>query len=594
MSSSAPIIEAPTNSVVAALDRATAHQVGENGHIEYAWSNSLQERVLQLSFQLTRTEDTQPLQAVLRDLLVRLKSHTSSPAQRELAIRYLSMLYRMIGQTRDIIDGKGEYTLAHMMILTWYEFYPELSKFALKCLVDLGDKTVHPYGSWKDIKYFCEYCKNHGMDGDHPLICFAIELINEQLKRDHANMTNDSSDISLVAKWVPRENKSFGWLYQSLATGYFSHFLGTARDEAQTEKAVLKCKMEYRKLLVMLNRRIDTLQIKQCENIWSSIDFNKVTSVSMTKQKKALLNINKNSSVRHPDNPDRVTCADNLRDHIKQATEKGTEVKGKRVGMADFTKQAMGLLDSETRDQDEMALLNSQWRDNAAQNGALGKMIAMVDVSGSMSGDPMHVAIALGIRIAEKSLLGKRVMTFHEKPTWVNLDGYNDFISQVGVIRKADWGGSTNFHGALDQILDAMVSNKVAPEDVEDMVLVILSDMQMNAGDRCDKNVLYDTMKEKYSAAGIKAHGRPYHPPHILFWNLRSTSGFPSLSSQPNASMMSGFSPTLLNLFCEQGLEALQACTPWSLLEQSLDKPRYHVMGDKLHSEMNLTEWEII
>ena len=47
MSSSAPIIEAPTNSEVAALDCATAHQVGENGHIECALSNSLQERVLQ-------------------------------------------------------------------------------------------------------------------------------------------------------------------------------------------------------------------------------------------------------------------------------------------------------------------------------------------------------------------------------------------------------------------------------------------------------------------------------------------------------------------------------------------------------------------
>jgi uncharacterized protein with von Willebrand factor type A (vWA) domain len=36
-------------------------------------------------------------------------------------------------------------------------------------------------------------------------------------------------------------------------------------------------------------------------------------------------------------------------------------------------------------------------------------MIAMVDVSGSMEGDPMNAAIALGIRTAEKSLLGKRV-----------------------------------------------------------------------------------------------------------------------------------------------------------------------------------------
>ena len=587
--------QAACRSVVEALDRMPSKQLGENGHVEFGWSNSIQESIGQLSFQVTRTDESgvQELQAVLKVLLVRLKSCTLTASDKEMAIRYLSILYRMIGQTRDVIDGKGEYTLAYMMIHTWYDFYPELSKFALKCMIDLGDKAVHQYGSWKDIKYFCAYCRDHGMSIDHPLIQYAIELINEQVKKDSATVaTNPTGYISLVAKWVPRENKAFGWLYQSLATNYFSNFLETARDETQMEKAVLKCKTEYRKLLSSLNKQIDTLQIKQCDNTWASIDFNKVTSISLTKQKKALLNITKDRSVRFPDNPDRVACADHLRAHIKQAVEKGVEVKGKRVGMADFTKQALEILRS--TDEDEKALLNSQWRDSSSLSGALGKMIAMVDVSGSMSGDPMHVAIALGIRIAEKSLLGKRVMTFHSTPTWVNLDGYNDFISQVEVVQRAPWGGNTNFHAALDTILDAIVQNKMAAEDVADMILVILSDMQMDAGDRCDKKALYEAMKEKYSEAGMKVHGKPYNPPHILFWNLRSTSGFPTLQSQPNTSMMSGFSPALLNLFCDQGIDALQTCTPFALLEQSLDNPRYHIMGEKLSSEMSLTEWEVV
>jgi hypothetical protein len=145
---------------------------------------------------------------------------------------------------------------------------------------------------------------------------------------------------------------------------------------------------------------------------------------------------------------------------------------------------------------------------------------------------------------------------------------------------------NTNFAAALDTILDAIIKNKMAPEDVQDMVLVVLSDMQMDQGDQCDKQVLYETMKAKYEAAGIRVHGAPYKPPHILFWNLRSTSGFPSLSNQPNASMMSGFSPALLNLFCEQGLDALQSCTPWALLEKSLENERYKIMGDRLGSEI--------
>jgi hypothetical protein len=166
------------------------------------------------------------------------------------------------------------------------------------------------------------------------------------------------------------------------------------------------------------------------------------------------------------------------------------------------------------------------------------------------------------------------------------LESYPDFISKVGVVIRAEWGMNTNFHAALDMILDAIIQNKMAPQDVQDMVLVILSDMQIDQGDKCDKNALYKTMENKYAEAGIRVHGSPYKPPHILFWNLRSTSGFPSLANQPNASMMSGFSPALLNLFCDQGMEALQSCTPWSLLNKSLENVRYKIMENKLQEFM--------
>jgi hypothetical protein len=566
--------------LINALDNYTPTQIGENGHVEYGWANNIKDKIVQFSFQLTRTDDNgvERLKTVLHSLLTSLQT-------RDGAAEYLSVLYKMIGHTRDIVDGKGEYALTYMMIYTWYEFYPDLALFALKCLVDLGDSTVHQYGSWKDIKYFCEYCKSQNKTIDHPLIQYAIKLTNEQLKKD---ITSNADTISLAAKWVPREKSSFGWLYTALATNYFSEFLKTATNYYQQTKALTKCKTQYRKMLSMLNNKIDTLQIKQCGKDWSSIDFNKVTSISLSRQKKALLNIKKNGTVRHEDDEDRIKCADNFKEHIQKAVKGEIEIKGQRVGMADFTKQALEILSYNRNckhpNENEANLLNSQWRDNATSTGSLGKMIAMVDVSGSMEGDPMNVAIALGIRIAEKSSLGKRIMTFDAKPRWVNLDGYNNFISQVEVVAKSPWGTTTNFHAALDLILDAIVKNKMSPSEVKDMILVVLSDMQMNAGDSCDKQVLYDSMKTKYANAGMKVCGEPYLPPHILFWNLRSTSGFPALTEQPNVSMLSGFSPSLLNLFCEQGLEALESCTPWALLERSLENDRYTIMSEYLHN----------
>jgi hypothetical protein len=576
--------------LINALDMNTK-QIGEKGHIEYSWSDNMRERILQFNFQLVRTTDNNilSLSIILKDLLLTLKSMVNSASiiEKDFARGYLSILYKMIGHTRDIIDGKGECTLTYMMIYTWFEVYPNLALFALRCLVlndnnDEKTNKIHQYGSWKDIKYFCEYCKNRGLYTFHPLIHYAIILMNDQLRKDYENSDKSDISLSLVSKWVPREKSSYGWLYEPLATSYFIQYMETANTEERKTRATLKCKTEYRKILSELNKKLDTLQIKQCGKDWSHIDFNNVTSISISKQKKAFLNIKKNGVARFPDLLDRNECADHFKSHVESAIKTGDEVKGARVGMADFTKQA---LDSGNT-QLEIDLLNSQWRNSSTQTGALGKMIAMVDVSGSMEGDPMHVAIALGIRIAEKSIIGKRVMTFSSKPTWINLENCPDFVSQVKEVRSGEWGMSTNFTSALDTILNAIIANKMDPIDVQDMVLVILSDMQMDQADNTGINCVYDNIKLKYEQAGIRVHGKPYKPPHILFWNLRSTNGFPSLSSQPNASMMSGFSPALLNLFCEQGIDALQSCTPWSLLERSLDNERYKIMSDKLNEEL--------
>jgi hypothetical protein len=333
-----------------------------------------------------------------------------------------------------------------------------------------------------------------------------------------------------------------------------------------------------------LNKKLDTVQIKQCGLHWSEIDPSKQTSITMHKQKKAFLNVNKKGEQRY-ELADRIVCANKFKEFAQKAVKGEVEVKGKRVGLNDFTKEALELIRLNQMTSDEAAILNAQWIDNSKQTGALGKMIAMVDVSGSMSGDPMNAAIALGIRVAEKSMLGKRVMTFSASPAWVNLTGQNTFVEMVDTVRRADWGMNTNFAAALKMILDAIVTQKLKPEDVEDMVLAIFSDMQMDQADP-KSDSLMASIENMYAEAGQRLWGRPFKAPHILFWNLRSTSGFPSLSTQKNASMMSGFSPALLNLFCEEGLSALQSCTPWSLFMKGLENERYKPLDSHLREAL--------
>lgn len=552
---------------VSALDNFTSFQIGENGSTEYAWSNNIRERIIQLSFQLNRTRDSTHLSTHTHKLLDDIaNAYKSCTISHEVYIEYMSLLYRMIAHTRDIIDGKGEYNLSYMLLDVWYKHHPELAKFAFRLFVlppDGANNDFHPYGCWKDIKYIDKI--------NSELLEYGISLFINQIRQD---ITSDNP--SLAAKWIPREKSKFGHIFTSLAVNYFNEYMISAKTDDSRKKACIKAKMDFRKLISSLNKKLDTVQIKQCSANWADIDPSKQTSITMHKQKKAFLNVNKKGEQR-TDNEDRIACANKFKNYAEKAVKGEVEIKGKRVGLNDFTKEALNLIASRQQSETEASILNAQWLDNSKQTGALGKMIAMVDVSGSMEGDPMHAAIALGIRVAEKSLLGKRVLTFSSSPTWVNLDGKDTFIDMVDTIRQSYWGMNTDFAAALRLILDAIINQKLKPDDVEDMVLAIFSDMQIDQGDPKYLSLM-DSIERQYADAGQRLWGKPFKAPHILFWNLRSTSGFPTLSTQKNASMMSGFSPALLNLFCEEGLQSLQSCTPWSLFVKSLENERYKVL----------------
>ena len=83
-----------------------------------------------------------------------------------------------------------------------------------------------------------------------------------------------------------------------------------------------------------------------------------------------------------------------------------------------------------------------------------------------------------------------------------------------------------------------------------------------------------------FAKMGERMYGKmesPVKPPHIVLWNLRKTTGFPSLSTDENVSMMSGFSPALLNVFCQKGFSGLKQYTPWYTLNETLKNSRYAV-----------------
>ena len=148
------------SSFMDALDNYTANpaRLGENEHSEYDWSNDFQDKICQFHFQLVRTKSDQQLDVlagVLRGLLRKLRKEMPTGAIGSGCVNeFLCVLYCMLAQTRDIIDGKGECQLSYMMLLVWYEFFPKLALYALETFVHspidyqtkVIDSNFHPYG----------------------------------------------------------------------------------------------------------------------------------------------------------------------------------------------------------------------------------------------------------------------------------------------------------------------------------------------------------------------------------------------------------------------------------------------------------------
>ena len=575
-------------------------QYGQNNHIEYAWSNIQQENILQLSFQLVRIND--PWQ---RQIL----AHRFVKCFTDGSIDDRKIMIKLLAHTRDIECGKGEYAISFAIVkeLMEHDCYRKLSMDMMCEFVGFDNRndvppqpSAHqdqdqdqdhfpikpsadqdkPYGSWKDMKYLFNELDDCPIE--------LVNIINAQIENDLDNM-NNNKPCSLVAKWVPREkSKKFGWIHQCLAKSYFEQFGNSTNG--WTKRAIDKAQTYYRKLLSSLNKYIDTVQIKQCGHMWKSIDFDKVTSITMMKQRLSFLND------RGESNSDRVICRQKMLQYIEQLKAGKKEIKGKNTSMSDFVKAALNIQDGENEEQ-ERFIINEAWKNNSSNTKSLENVIAMVDTSSSMDNDnsnPLFTAMGLGIRIAEKSKLGKRIMTFNSNPSWINLEECTDFVDEVKLVRDADWGKNTDFHKAMNMILDQIKTNKIPAEDVEDLVLVVFSDMQFDAEETISGPVsgpiksvetIIPIISQKFHDVGIEVCGKGYKMPHILLWNMQSTNGFPELSYQNNVTMLSGYSPALFNSFIQNSTNStsstnstngLKDISPWRMLTNMLNNRRYN------------------
>ena len=164
-------------------------------------------------------------------------------------------------------------------------------------------------------------------------------------------------------------------------------------------------------------------------------------------------------------------------------------------------------------------------------------ILPMIDVSGSMFGQPLAVAMSLGMYLSERTKGEFRDMflTFSENPELVRLEG-DSVAERLRNISQADWGMNTDFEAAYEHILRVATRYDVLPDSMPTMLLV-LSDMQFDDSQRGMPH--FEHIKEEYERCGYKL-------PKIVFWNLDAHMGTPAKCSNDSVAMVSGFSPSIM------------------------------------------------
>ena len=429
---------------------------------------------------------------------------------------------------RDIRGGQGERRFFRVAFRWLCNEYPQVAKANLK--------NISEYGRWDDLIYVAE---------GTPAQTAAFNIIKHQLALDIQCKTP-----SLLAKWMPSQNAS------NADTKRLGHVL--ANFLGMTSR-------EYRKTLSILRERINVLERLMSANRWDEIEFDKIPS-------KAGL-VYRNAFAR------RDILA---KKYEAFAKSKDTKVNADALYPHDVAHRAFAMRCNTSLEDPTRLMLQKYW-DNLKEfyNGREENGIAVVDVSGSMSGTPMEAAVSMGAYIADKAHgpFANHFITFSSHPELVRFEGV-DIVDKLNRCVQADWGMNTNVQAVFDMLLNTAMKQGVKAEDMPTRIY-IFSDMEFDecvSFDRTSKRSWgrWDDCRTVNSVDEVNSdleniklewarHG--YQMPQVIFWNLASRQNrIPAIGD--GFSYVSGFSPSMIDCI-------LSGKDGWDLMIEKLMSKRY-------------------
>jgi len=491
---------------------------------------------------------------------------------------------------RNIRGGKGEKAVFQSL----YGRLCETNPIVAQALLDL----IPHYGCWNDLLVLGEVSNKNITK---TIVDFYASTLVKESKLE--------KPATLAAKWAPREGSKHADMARRIACVLFPPHAAVKHSEQMRH---------YRRMVADMNAKLNTVEVLMCTDRWDTIVPASVPGRAGKLYSKAFLNLPsthrvkgapkpKDGELRHPDNEKRMMCRRKFEEHFAAAAKGEAKVHGADTlfphEVVQRASDDSGLTPAE-KDQ-----LNAVWLsmvEKAKAAGGLGRSIFMSDFSGSMSGTPYWVSMALGILGSSvcSDEFKDKLMTFDSNPTWHHFTAGSDLFARIETITASGCGQgtSTDFQKAMDLVLETLKAERVRPGQ-EPENLIVLTDMGWDQA--CSSSEMSDYTGHSYrhvvKTAGWQTHiqmiqeafkragedmwgpGQGFTAPRIVIWNLRASpqTDFHATADTPGVAMLSGWSPTQFEILMKEGPRQM---TAYEMLRLELDDPKYLKVRERIRA----------
>lgn len=398
---------------------------------------------------------------------------------------------------RDCRGGKGDRSGFFESIRYLYLKYPE---WILKNL-----QVLPEYGRFLDL------IELYHLINDETLEKKILNIFVQQIDEDFQNYEK-GLPISLAAKWIPRENGK----WDKTKNGTKRFYLNFCKEYRNVSKITLQDFKYIRKeILGPLKKHIKIVETLIVEKKYNKINYETVPSIAMKNYRKLFIKYD----------------FERFSKFLSKVQKGESKINSQQLYPHDIINAYKKLNNIDI-------VLEEQWKaikNKVNESKAFDNSLCVVDVSGSMEGTPMDVAIALGL-LSVNETNNNNVITFHSEPELVNIKQENTLYEQIIKIKNINWGMNTNIERVFDLVFGMCIGGKNIDK------IFIFSDMQFDQAmnTRNNSETHHHKIKNKFEKAGLKL-------PLIIYWNLRSdTHDFPVKYNDNGVILLSGYSPSLL------------------------------------------------